>query len=242
MAQAAYALLSQSRWILSGTPIVNNLMDLYSHVKFLRLTGGLEQLDVFSGALIRPLKQGNEEANVLLQALISTLCLRRMKDMKYIDLRLPEMSSHKYVVSWLPQERETYEAFQQEAKGLLLTHLKGKNAKGENTYTHLLEVLLRMRQACNHSKLCGDERVRNLMALLEENKKVDLTPQNLIALRDLLQLSIDSQEDCPVCLETLHNQAITACAHVFGGECIERVIETQHKVSILLHVCSVSPR
>ena len=45
----------------------------------------------------------------------------------------------------------------------------------------------------------------------------------------MLQFSIESREDCPVCLEDLHNPVITACAHVFGYECIERVIETQHR-------------
>ena len=45
----------------------------------------------------------------------------------------------------------------------------------------------------------------------------------------MLQLSIESHEDCPVCLEPLHNPVITACAHSFGFECIERVIETQHR-------------
>jgi SWI/SNF-related matrix-associated actin-dependent regulator of chromatin subfamily A3 len=81
---------------------------------------------------------------------------------------------------------------------------------------------------CNHWKLCG-ERVTALLADLESQKVLELTPENRRALQDMLQLSIDSREDCPVCLETLHNPVITACAHVFGYECIERVIQTQHR-------------
>ena len=49
MTQAAYNLMAKSRWVLTGTPIVNNLRDLQSHIKFLRLTGGLEQNDIFTG-------------------------------------------------------------------------------------------------------------------------------------------------------------------------------------------------
>ena len=45
----------------------------------------------------------------------------------------------------------------------------------------------------------------------------------------MLQVNIDSQEDCPICLETLHDPVITVCAHAFGFECIEKVIDTQHK-------------
>ena len=41
---AACSLLAQSRWVLSGTPIVNSIKDLYSMLKFLRISGGLEKL------------------------------------------------------------------------------------------------------------------------------------------------------------------------------------------------------
>ena len=170
------------------------MKDLYSHIKFLRLTGGLEQQEIFTSALIRPINQGRPEASTLLQALVSTLCLRRMKDMKFIDLRLPELSSHRYAVAFAPEEREKYEAFEQEAKGLLIQYQTRMNKRGENTYSHLLEVLLRLRQTCNHSKMCGN-RAANLMALLEQNKKVKLTPDNVKSLRDLMQLSIDSHEE-----------------------------------------------
>ena len=67
------------------------------------------------------------------------------------------------------------------------------------------------------------------MAILEKRKTVDLMPQTIKALQNLLQVSIDSQEDSCVCLEELHNPVITTCAHVFGGDCIERVIESQQK-------------
>ena len=112
-----------------------------------------------------------------------------------------------------------------EAQGLLKVH---KNRQGPTAYRHLLEVLLRLRQVCNHWKLCGD-RVTEIFAALEEQKVVDLTPENRKALQDMLQLSIESHEECPICLESLHTPVITACAHVFGHSCIERVIETQHR-------------
>lgn len=229
LSRACTGLTARSRWVLTGTPIINSLKDLYSLVRFLRLSGGLEQMEVFNSVLIRPLKEGKEEASLLLQALMGTICLRRKKEMKFVDLRLPELSEYVHRFEFLPHEREKYEALQAEAKGLLHdAQAKAGTANGSKTYLHLLEVLLRLRQVCNHWKLCGD-RVTSLLAALETSKIVDLTPQNRRALQDMLQLSIDSHEDCPICLDTLHDPVITACAHTFGYSCIEKVIETQHR-------------
>lgn len=229
-ALAATNLRSQSKWVLTGTPIINNLKDLYSLVRFIGLTGGLERLEIFNSVLIRPLNQGDVNASLLLQALMATICLRRKKEMKFVDLKLPELSEYVHRIDFLPHEREKYDALQAEAKGLLTTYKRSQNKSGkpQDTYRHLLEMLLRLRQVCNHWKLCG-ERVTSVLSQLESQKTVDLTPENRKALQDMLQISIESREDCPVCLEDLHNPVITACAHAFGYECIERVIETQHK-------------
>ncbi|KIX09936.1 uncharacterized protein Z518_01017 [Rhinocladiella mackenziei CBS 650.93] len=227
MSQAACALVAKSRWILTGTPIVNSLKDLYSHVRFLRLSGGLAEFEIFNSTLIRPLKNGEHGARLLLQALMSSLCLRRMKDMKFVDLKLPEISFHKYPIKFLPHEQERYDAFKSEAKGLVEAAKAKKEGK---TMTYLLEVLLRLRQTCNHWKMCGDERVRKLLELIDANSVVDvMNPANRKALQDMLQLQIDSQEDCCVCLDSLKTPVITACAHTFCRDCIEKVIETQHK-------------
>ncbi len=228
MAIAASALMARSRWVLTGTPIVNSLKDLYSHVKFLRMSGGLHEFDIFNGTLIRPLKNNDPNARRLLQALMSTLCLRRMKDMKFIDLKLPEIVFHKVSVKLLPYEQQRYDAFKSEAKGLLED---ARSKKGDGTtMTHLLEVLLRLRQTCNHWKLCGEDRVKKVLDLVEENKAVDVTTAaNRKALQDLLQIRIDSQEECAVCMDSMTSPVITACAHAFCRDCIERVIQTQQK-------------
>ncbi|RMZ83673.1 hypothetical protein DV738_g1016, partial [Chaetothyriales sp. CBS 135597] len=228
MSIAASTLMAESRWVLTGTPIVNNLKDLYSHVRFLRLTGGMSEFEIFNSTLIRPLKHNSSEARVLLQALMATLCLRRMKDMKFIDLKLPGITFHKYPIKLRKHERERYDAFKKEAKG----HLEAvKSKKGDsNRYAHLLEVLLRLRQTCNHWKLCGEERVRKILELVEENKVVDVeNEKNRKALQDLLQIRIDSQDECPVCMEMMTAPVITACSHSFCRTCIERVIATQAK-------------
>lgn len=85
-----------------------------------------------------------------------------------------------------------------------------------------------MRQVCNHWALCKD-RVTKLTSMLEQHKVVELTPENIKALQELLQLRIESQETCAICLDNLEQPVITACAHAFDKACIEQVIERQHK-------------
>lgn len=152
-----------------------------------------------------------------------------MKDMKFIDLKLPELTFHQVPVKFFKHEQEKYDAFEKEARGAL-EEAKAKKAKGNGAMTHLLEILLRMRQVTNHWKLAGENRIKDLLELIEENKVVDImNEKNRRALQDLLQLRIDSQEDCPVCMDTIRSPVITACAHAFCTDCIEKVIETQHK-------------
>lgn len=159
---AASELLAQSRWVLTGTPIINNLKDLFSIVKFLRLTGGLERLEIFNSVLVRPLNAGDENSSLLLQALMRTICLRRKKEMKFVDLRLPNMTEYVHKIEFEPHEREKYEALQAEAQGLLRkyqTSINRSNDRPQETYRHLLEILLRLRQVCNHCEYTYNSRL-----------------------------------------------------------------------------------
>ena len=67
-------------------------------------------MDIFNAALIRPLNAGEETAGLLLQALMATICLRRKKEMKFVDLRLPELTEYVHRIEFLPHEQEKYEA------------------------------------------------------------------------------------------------------------------------------------
>lgn len=231
-AAAVTALMARSRWALTGTPIVNSLKDLYCLLRFVGIAGGLEQLEVFNSVLIRPLSKGDSSAVFLLQAIMTAFTLRRRKEMAFIDLRLPKLDEYVHKFAFTDLEKKRYDALLAEVRGQTKDIVQRRpSTSGTDkiqAYAHLLEILLRMRQCCNHWQLCG-ERITNLLAQLEKQKTVDLTPENKKALQDMLQIQISSQEDCAICLETLHNPVITVCNHPFGYECISKVIETQHK-------------
>jgi SWI/SNF-related matrix-associated actin-dependent regulator of chromatin subfamily A3 len=222
--------MAQSRWSLTGTPIINNLKDLYSQVRFLRLSGGLDNFEIWNGAISRPVLAGDAQGNKALQLLMGGICLRRRKEMAFIDLRLPELSEYIHKFKLHAHEQEKYDALESQAKGTLDIYKANLGKKdASKTYQHLLEVLLRMRQLCNHWGLVGEERLESIMKQLEAEGIVDLTDENKEALQGMLRLSIESQEDCPICFETLKDPLITRCAHIFCTHCLERVIEMQHK-------------
>jgi SWI/SNF-related matrix-associated actin-dependent regulator of chromatin subfamily A3 len=229
---AIHALKAQSRWALTGTPIVNSLKDLYSLVRFLGLSGGIETWELFNSAIIRPLNAGMEDAGELLQLLMNSICLRRKKDMKFIDLKLPELSEYIHHIDFHPHELEQYTALEEQARGTLEEYQQSKSGKkgaidSSSAYRHLLEVLLRMRQFCNHWQLVGETRINSLIQ--EEGVCLELTSETRAMLEGMLKLHIESQEDCPICLETITDPVITLCTHIFCFHCIEKVIDGQHK-------------
>lgn len=231
-AVACSSVSATSRWVLTGTPIVNSIKDLYSMLKFLRISGGLERLDIFNAVLTRPLANGDENAERLLQTLMEAMVLRRKKDMSFVDLKLPEKTEYIHRIDFREDEQEKYDALQAEAKGILHRYqdrIAQRTGKVAGEYQHLLEILLRLRQMCCHWKLCGKNRITKLLSIIELEKVLELTNENREALQSLLTLSIENSDECPVCLEDLHNPVITTCKHIFGLECIERVIHEQQK-------------
>lgn len=237
------AIKAPSRWCLTGTPIVNSLTDLCSILKFIGVTGGLEQLPVFNSVLTNPVKQRNETAISLLQAVMAQFTLRRKKEFKFVNLKLPPMTHHVIDVEFNENERKIHDTFNSVAKSDLtqwqeLRHGDAVDRRAaRERYNHLFEVLLRLRQVCNHWKLC-QQRVTELMDILAEKKSVDLTPQNVNALKDMMKLALEASEDCPICMDTITIQKcpmITTCAHVFCKDDILQVIQTQGKCPMCRH-------
>ncbi|KAF7558403.1 hypothetical protein G7046_g5754 [Stylonectria norvegica] len=227
-ALAACDLKAKSRWILSGTPIVNSIKDLQSLVKFLHITGGIEQPEIFNAKITRRLAAGDRSAEALLQALMQDLCLRRKKDMKFIDLKIPEKKEFIHRITFRPDEKHKYDALLSEARGVLEEYQARSAAGQKGRFQSVLERLLRLRQTCNHWTLCK-ERITDLLALLEGQDVVVLDDKNRMLLQQALRLYIESQEDCAICYDTPTDPVITNCKHVFCRPCIVRAIQIQHK-------------
>lgn len=164
-AKACYDLRAQRRWILTGTPIVNRLEDLYSLVKFLKA----EPWNNFSfwKTFITVPFQNKEVSQALkvVQSVMEPLLLRRTKNMKQPDglplVELPEKQTEIVKVAFSQQEKEIYDVIYAAARSKFdVTLDRGTVMK---SYTVILSQILRLRQACCHPALVTK-------ALMAENK------------------------------------------------------------------------
>ena len=75
---------TERRWILSGTPIQNNLKELYSLINWLGVKPfSLQPKAYWNREITNPLRRGGPLAMRVLQVLINGICLRRTKRDKF---------------------------------------------------------------------------------------------------------------------------------------------------------------
>lgn len=53
---------------------------------------------------------GDRSAEALLQSLMQDICLRRKKDMKFVDLKLPKKTEYLHRITFHPEEKTKYDA------------------------------------------------------------------------------------------------------------------------------------
>ena len=145
LAKAAYAVDASFRVSLTGTPIENRLLDLWSQVHFTNpgLLGGLSD---FEERYVRPVERGDADALDHLRERIRPFFLRRLKG--DVAPELPprtEVTLHAELTSG---ERDVYESVRLAARRDVAAKLKEKG-----NVLAALEALLRLRQAACHSAL-----------------------------------------------------------------------------------------
>lgn len=89
---------------------INNVKDLQSMLAFLHITGGIEKPQVFNSMIARPLSYGDPTAEALLQNIMGDLCLRRHKEMEFVDLKLPPKTEYVHRIAFRPDEKARYDA------------------------------------------------------------------------------------------------------------------------------------
>ncbi|KAG0623190.1 hypothetical protein M758_3G155200 [Ceratodon purpureus] len=218
--KAVVALKAERRWAVTGTPIQNTARDLFSLMQFLRLEP-LNDSSYWRRTVERPLTNGDPSGLVRLQALIKAIALRRTKDMQVDGRRLvelPRKTISMHYVELTPEDRELYDKVEENGKDVIERFMKSGTVL--QNYATVLQIILRLRQICNHPGLCPAYTEMFAAELNQKDSKNVPPPELLEKLLNIIKGGADF--DCAICLNQPTNAVITPCAHVYCQRCIEK--------------------
>ncbi|KAF9541344.1 hypothetical protein CPC08DRAFT_650606, partial [Agrocybe pediades] len=170
---ACCELQSKFRWCLTGTPMQNNVTELYSLIKFLRIKP-LSNLEAFNEQIAKPVNSGRGASRAMkrLQVVLKQIMLRRTKDQTLNGealIQLPKRTVKVLTCTFDQTEREFYESLETKMEGVIEKLMA--SSKGGSNYISVLLLLLRLRQACNHPILVSKDYKKDSEAL--EPKSVE---------------------------------------------------------------------
>ena len=160
-AKAARLVKARHRLVMSGTPIENHLGELWSLFEFLN-PGMLGAASVFQKGTAS-LKNPDPETRELLAKALRPLILRRTKDQ--VIKELPPKLEQTIFCEMDADQRRLYDEMRDHYRGSLLGRISKQGmAKSK---MHILEALLRLRQAACHPGLIDKTRTGEVSAKLE---------------------------------------------------------------------------
>lgn len=155
--QSVKKLNSIHRLVLTGTPIENNILDLYSLFDFL-MPNYFENINTFKNRYEYDPTFMNE-----VKLKVAPFILRRTK--KEVLTDLPEKSEKIISCIMTDEQRKYYDAFNMKAREII-------DNSEDNASIELFSVLTRLRQICISPKLFVDDYVGNSNKLVELEKIV----------------------------------------------------------------------
>lgn len=148
-AKASQRLNAGFRLALTGTPVENDLDELWSIFRFVN-PGLLGSREAFAKRFATPIERDNAPAaKAALKALVHPFLLRRTKALVLAEL--PARTEQTLLIERGEEERAFYEALRRRALERL------EDVGGERTRIHILAEITKLRQACCHPGLAAAE-------------------------------------------------------------------------------------
>ncbi|MBS3056411.1 MAG: SNF2 helicase associated domain-containing protein [Candidatus Aenigmarchaeota archaeon] len=147
-ARSVRRLRAAHRLALTGTPVENNLLDLWSQFSFLN-PGLLGNMDQFRQTFMKP---GNEEAINALRNTIKPFIIARKKEA--VAKELPEKQITNLYCQMTHEQYEIYNQWKARFSDEIKRSIKEKGFM--KSKIKILEGLLRLRQICNHPALVNE--------------------------------------------------------------------------------------
>ena len=146
---------------MTGTPVENRLSDLWSLFEFLN-PGMLGRSGAFA-SLCKSAKPGEESSLTDLSRAVAPFILRRTKDQ--VLKELPDKTEQMIYCDLLPKQRKQYDELRDYYRAKLAKKIDQRGLK--QSKIHVLEALLRLRQAACHPGLVDSKRKAEPSAKLE---------------------------------------------------------------------------
>lgn len=250
-AKACYEIAATHRWVLTGTPIVNRLEDLFSLVRFLRVEPW-NNFSFWKTFITAPYEKGDfMRALDVVQTVLEPIVLRRTKDMKTPDgealVPLPPRTITVEKVILSPPERDVYQHIFTRAKRAFNANVEAGTLM--KSYTTIFAQILRLRQSCCHpiltrsKTIVADEEDAAAAADIANGLADDMDLATLLERFEadegeqdasrygahvLKQIQDESEMECPICSEEpMEEQAVTGCWHSACKKCLLDYIEHQ---------------
>ncbi|KAF2435396.1 hypothetical protein EJ08DRAFT_335833 [Tothia fuscella] len=234
-AKAAFQLKSVYRLCMTGTPMMNNVGELYPLINFCRIKPYNDAVK-FKVDIGNPLTATNvhesvrKSAMTKLHTLISAVMLRRTKESKLDGkpiISLPPRTNEEANVEFSTEENEFYAALENKTQLTFNRYMKAGSVM--KNYANVLVLLLRLRQACCHPHLIHD---------YEQAGTAEVPAETMIELAQTLTEEVvarikdaEGNFECAICYDAAENPTIfIPCGHDTCSECFARLTDPSRAI------------
>lgn len=241
-AKSIHELDLRRRWVLTGTPVVNRLDDIFSVVKFLRLDPW-SNFSYWKTFVTLPFEQKkfNQTLDVV-KSILEPIFLRRTKNMKQKNgqplVELPEKEVVIEELEFSKREQLFYDFFKSRAHQSFKEGMQSGDLLKK--YTQILTHILRLRQVCCHPELVSssselDDSWQEELSAFEKPAETERFASETALKETMYSLykRVNPDEaECSICTQSpiaLGELTVTECGHQYCYHCLQEHIEFQTK-------------
>jgi SNF2 family DNA or RNA helicase len=189
--RAINAIKSRYRLVMTGTPVENRLLDLWSIFNFLN-PGYLGTKTQFKQRFEKPIQGENDlETKITLKKIVEPFILRRSKNDKNIIKDLPDKIEQKIHCNLTKEQASLYDAIVRDVNEQI-DSLEGIERQGL-----MLSTLMKLKQICNHptqflkdNSEFNEQRSHKLIRLKEMLEEVITNQESLLIFTQFTELGI----------------------------------------------------